>query len=256
MKFLATLTKHAPKLLTIGAIAGTITTGVLSFKAGVKSSDDIKQMKEDLARSETREEKRFIVVDGFKHIIPNLVPAGVAGLLSVACSAGSLKISDVHLKNITKVAEAAIGSRSALYDAIKDKYGEPAANKLMAKSSASKIELKPEDRRYIIDTGGDTRCCIDFFNVDFISTRQDVDLALRHLACQCDQENGVTGTDLLHLLGIYDNIGAADCICWHTGHLTKDNEGYPKLPIEVTTIERDGQPCYNIYFIDYALRRY
>lgn len=256
MKFLMKLNKHAPKLLTIGACLGTAVTSVLSFRAGVKSADDIKQMKEDLARCETNEQRRTVVVNGTKVILTKSAPSIASAVATMALSTGALSASNTQLSNMTKVAEASIGRTASLYGAVKDKYGEQAANKLMAKSSVSKVKLEPEDKRYIIDAGGDTRCCIDFFNVDFISTRQDVDLALRHLACQCDQENGVTATDLLHLLGIYNNIGAADCICWHTGHLTRDNQGYPKLPIEVTTIERDGQPCYNIYFIDYTLRRY
>lgn len=256
MKFLKTLSRHAPKLLTIAACAGTVTTGVFAFKAGVNSSDIIKQTKEDLANCNSSEERRKILIDGGKQVALKLIPTGISTALTIACGAGALSASGIQLKNMTKIAEAGMARAGSLYNVLKEEYGEPKANKLMAKASSKKLELEPTAERYIVDAGGDIRCCVEFFNADFISTQQDVDLALRHLACQCDQENGVTGTDLLHLLGYFENVGAADCICWHPAHLTKDINGYPKLPIETTTIMRDGQPCLNIYFLDYSLRRY
>lgn len=241
--------KHSPKILTVTSGICTVATGVLAFKAGTKSSKIIEEMKEDIR--DCPEDKRGIILDGAKRMAPHIIPPIITCIAGVACAGKAQSINAKRLLDISSVAAMSAAQLGDLNKELKEEDKMKLANKAVEK----RLNMTPETQHYILDAGGDVYCSIPYLNVDFVSDYETVNQAIENLAFKCANRGGVTGTDLLELLGIYDYVGPSDIFYWSSADL--DNcTGCPKLPIETTTVMRYDKPCLAIYFRDYNVKKY
>ncbi|MBP5598430.1 MAG: hypothetical protein J6Y02_23890 [Pseudobutyrivibrio sp.] len=249
MTFGKLLVKHSPKILTVASGVCTVATGVLSFRSGVKSSKIIEDMRKDIQVHP--ENKKKIILDGTKKMAPHVIPPIITCVTGIACAGKAQSINTKRLLDISSVAAMSVAQLGDLNRELKEEDKIKLANKAVEK----RLNMTPETQHYILDAGGDVYCSIPYLNVDFVSDYETVNQAIENLAFKCANSGGVTGTDLLELLGIYDYVGPSDIFYWTTANLDSSS-GIPVLPIETTTVMRYNKPCLAIYFRDYNVKKY
>lgn len=256
MKIGRLVVRHGPKILTVSSGVLTIATAVLSFKAGAKTSEIMEDTKEQLNNCEP-EDRKEIILSGVKQAAPHIILPAMTCMASIACAG---KAQSINTKRILDLTQIAAFSTSQLND-ISSVLKEEDKLKLRDKAVTKHLNEKPINDHYILDAGGDVYCSIPYLNVDFMSTYEDVGVALKNLSYKCDNEGGVTATDLLIALGYYEPIGIADHIYWTPSDLCMmvdkfDDLAYPMLPIRTTTVIRYDVPCLAIIFDHFNVKKY
>ncbi len=260
---------NAPIILTISAITGTVLTGIFSFRAGYKVKKVIdKKVKE--VPNPTKEEKREIAKEVILESAPSVLASALTIGGTVACNVVNYKnnklqndILKSQLAQMTTIASIGASQFKSIKDEIKEELGEKKYNKIRDNAITKKFKEEPEGQhRYILDTGGNVYCCVQFFGIDFTATYDKVNNAIENFAYKIDQEAMCTATEFLDLLHLdFDYIPAADIVFWTQNDLAfvEDNFGrrHPTIPsITTTTILREDRPCLAIVFNDWHVKEF
>lgn len=174
--------KNAPALLTTFCVGSIFTTGVLSFKAGVKSADDLRDNKEayDRAkRNDDKEKQRTIIFERAKIIGKNSWPAAVSGATGIASAVASNYISNKRITLLSAglaVAERAIKENE---EAIERAFGEDGNEKVRKAKAEKRYEDQPvnmtgEQIDAHFDSNHTYPCRISFDGTQFFSNAGDV----------------------------------------------------------------------------------
>ena len=265
----AVLKDNAPIILTISAITGTILTGIFSFRAGYKVKKVIDKKVEEIPNP-TKEEKREIAKEIILESAPSILASALTIGGTVACNVVNYKnnkqqndILKSQLAQMTTIASIGASQIKSIKDEIKEELGEQKYNKIRDRALTKRLNEEPEGQnRYILDTGGNVYCCVEFFGAgaEFTATYDKVNNAIENFAYKIDQESMCTATEFLDLLHI-DYIPAADLIFWTQNDLVfvEDNLGrrHPTIPaITTTTTLREDRPCLAIVFNDWHVKEF
>ena len=253
---------HSSQLLTAGITSGVVLTGVLSFKAGTKAGVILKEKKADWSDTDPndKETKREIVVETVKELAPVIIPAVIAGGLTIF---GVWKSYSIHMSKIatlTSIAGITTKQIKDINDELQETCGEKKARQIRDKAMQRRYSYEHpndgEECKYLIDCGGDVMCCDIYGDVYFMSDHETVRQAIERLGYQCADEGSVCLNDLYLKLGIPPK-NWADAVTWTYRDLKYETNNFgvpiPRLPIETTTVLGfNDRPCLGIrYDISY-----
>lgn len=187
------VSENASTLLTAAGVVGTVGTGVLAFRAGLKYQQIIRNEEDDQLGSLPMEEQgeveresvQLTKTEKFVATWMEFVPPVVAGTATIGCIIFSHRMSSAKIAGLA----AAYGLTQKQFDEYKDKVEEklkgpkkdrPNSDELNAELAQDRANrVGPEASRAIVITGGDDQLCFDQPSGRYFkSTKQKIDRAV------------------------------------------------------------------------------
>lgn len=241
-KILSVASEHSPAILTGLTCAGVVVTAVVAVKAGPKIRDIIDGHKEsmnnlnedleneEVTEEEFKEEKKEIIADTAKKIVPATLPIIIFLGLTILCAVLSNKESARRIAAATAAYEIASMSlkneREAIKEIVPKKYDE--IRETAVKKGIQRQEMDPS---LAYSTGnGDILCKDIYTGVQFRSSHNEIAKAIIDLSKMCLSEDWVRLSDLYDLLGIKESLPFASDIGWSSSNLIEGS-----LPIMIVT---------------------
>jgi len=214
---------NSPAILAGGAVVGVVGTAYLTGRASFKAAH---QLAETSPAPETLKEKT-------RHVWRHYIPAGICGVVTIACVVGSTKIG--HRKFLA--AAAAYSVTEQAYSQYKEKVVEQlgenkerAIRDEIAKDNVLKNPPKPG----LVVSGKGVVCCEEYTMRYFESDMESLRHAENQLNAKLLRHDVANLDDFYYLVGLSPTQYSAD-IGWMSSRLME-------LAFRSVLME-DGRPC-------------
>lgn len=243
--------KCTPSVLVGLTVTGIVVTGVMSYRAGLKAKDILKEKKkkkEELKKKpeSTKEEKIDLVKETVKEMCPIVAPPVIIGGVAIACALSGQKM---NAKRIAVLSAAYSVTKDALESQegkIVEMLGGGQAKKIKDGVAKDKIKKVKTSDVKAQKTGHGTQLCKDLkFGTLFYSSINAVQGAINNISADCIDERWVTLDDFYDKLNV-EHIGVGSDMGWCSGDLCKG-----RLPITVTPILNEDQEI--VLCLDYDI---
>ena len=199
--------KHQKEILLGITLAGTVTTAVLSFKAGLKAEGIIAEHKENFEAipEDDKEARKKEVVSAVKDIAPIVLPPIVSGVLTLGTAFGGYSVSS---KEIAALSAAYTFSKDT-FNEYKDKaaelLGDQKAEEIKDEVNAGKLKTNPPSKNEVIVTGrGKTLCYDDYSGRYFISDAETIKKAVNEINRRLMDEYYISLNEFYGEIGLKD----------------------------------------------------
>jgi hypothetical protein len=262
-KVLTFTDKNSPAILTGLAIAGVVATAISAYKAGPKIEAIMAEhkMKMDLLKErskirasadeeseETKSERKEIIADTAKKVIPAVAPMVIFGGLTSACIISANTVSSRRIAALSAAYEIASRGLSDYKEKVEEIVPKKAdeIKDAVIKKRVQEEPVPPED--HIYSTGhGDILCKDIYLKTYFRSSHDEIQKAINKVSQMVRDENWVTVADLYYELGVRHIPPIANDIGWHVDDCIEGN-----LPITTTTCWND-EGTVPVIGIDYEV---
>lgn len=248
------MSRKSPSILAGTAIAGTITSAYMWYKAGPKVEKIKKNYESDkrlIAKGDIQAEKdlhRQYTADIAMAVAPATIMTGA----TIGCVIGSKAIDAKRIAVLSAAYSVSESTARNLENKMEELLGEKKARQI--KDAIVKDKLRsdnngnaPTDSSKIIMTGKGDVLCKDLYSGRFLrSNAQMIESAVAKLSYDMLSEMYVSVNDFYDEIGL-ERVPMGNDLGW-----TVDDTDHGKLPITLTaTLTEDKQPCL---CIDYELR--
>lgn len=240
--------KNAPAILTGLAVGGVVATAITAFRAGPKVTRIMKEHAEEMDRidkildeDEYKKEKKVVVSETAKELIPAVLPPIIFGGLTIASVIVSHNLSEGRAaKKIATLSAAYETARLSLKDLEKSvtEVVPKKAEEIKQHVITEKIKEREatEEDKFMYSNKGKMLCKDVYTNFEFYATKPDIELAAMELSKEIAgsfDNDGRSVADLYSKLGvIYSEIPEfAKEVGWRAEDLW-DNDN---LPITIAT---------------------
>lgn len=244
--------KNAPAILTGMAVVGLVSTVVAAYKAAPRAKEILDKAKEDLNKiePEKKEEKRKVVGEAVKEIVPVVAPTVISGVTTAACIVGSNNVSSKRIKLLSAGYSLAQSSLKDLNEKMRETLGDKKVQQVKEAVAKDKIkgEKTPDEKTVLVTGDGDVLCKDLQSGRYFRSNADKVRQAILELSSDCQQDMYVSLNDFYALLHI-PAIPLGNDLGWNVDDLIKG-----QLPITLTAVLNDENvPCLGLDY-DVTLR--
>lgn len=244
---------NSPQLLLAAELCGLAATVVATYTAAPECERIIKDAKKKMREipKEHKEERRAVVKDAAKEIIPKVLPIVIAAGATSACIIGSYKATSKKIALLTTAYQLSERALDATNKKMVDILGEKKAKEVKDAIVKDRFDKNPPNEGTpIIATGNGTCKCQDCFSGRVFETSPEkVNQAVLELSHQCIAEDYVSINDLYYLLGLKDIPAGGDF-----GWSSSDLDGRGRLPIAFTSILGPNNEPYLCIDYDVHLR--
>lgn len=212
-KIVGAVKKRGSLILSVFAIGGVVVTAVMAARGGLEAERILAErdqlyLEEDEPEPDPEEEKTFVPAsfkEAFDLTWKCYAPAGVSGVLTIACIIGSQYISAKQIAALTASVSFLMASRNQLEDAIREKYGEGALQELRQKMKLRKPE-KEIIKCIAEETGKGNLLCFDGYSGRWFRSNEDaVVKAIKTFSDMVKAGGYVSWNDLFKLYGIEES---------------------------------------------------
>lgn len=220
--------KNSPAILTGVTVGSIFGVGILSFKAGVKSADTIKENKERYKKAKRRGDKskqREIIFSTAAEVGKNSIPTFVVGATGTASAIASNYISNKRIALLSAGLVAAERVIKENEEAVEQVFGESGAEKVRAEKARKRYEedptpYTPDQLDQYFNEYQKYPCKIGYDNTNFFSNAVEIKQAILVVKDRLlSGEEFVSLNDFKEELGLPqtragDNVGwnQMDCI--------------------------------------------
>jgi hypothetical protein len=248
--------KHQREIMLGGAIAGSVVTAVLSWKAGIKADEILKEQKEKIAGNEedmTKEGadeaqiadmKREVTIETAKKLAPVVAPPALAltsTIIAIVCGYNAASAQIATLSALYNMSEKALSEQ---LEKTKELIGPKKAQQITDEIAADHVKNNPpEKQEVIINTGRGTTLCYDKSSGRyFYSSPEDIRKSCNTINKRMMDEYFISLNELYDELGLPD-IGLGEDIGFNieTGLIDIDH-------LFSATLHKDDTP---ILVLDY-----
>lgn len=163
--------EHQREIMLGGAIAGTVITAVLSWKAGIKADKIISEQKakiealendyEDEEIGMTEEEfkthKKDLTIESIKKLAPVVAPPALACTGTIISVIGGYKVASKQIAVLSSLYTMSEKALAEYQDKAKELIGPKKAQEIKDEVAADKVKNNPPKSETVINTGkGDT----------------------------------------------------------------------------------------------------
>lgn len=152
-------TKHSPKILMGGGIAGMITTTVLAVKATPKALALIEE--EKLRKYKESEDDSITKIEVVKVAWKPYIPAVVTGAASIMCLVGSTSVSARRTAALAAAYQISETALAEYREKVVETIGEKKEQLVRDKVAKDKIEKNPVSKSEVIVTNDGVTLCFD-----------------------------------------------------------------------------------------------
>lgn len=208
--------EHQREIMLGAAIAGTVVTAVLSWKAGIKASkvveeqrqkmDDLKDRydaDEEMTDEEFAEEKKDITIETIKRMAPVVglpVLAGTTTIIAVVCGYKAASTQIATLSTLYSLSDKALSDQ---IDKTKELFGDKKAREVKDAINTDKVLKNPPGKNEVIVTGrGETLCYDDYSGRYFKSDAESIRKAVNDINAQLRDDYFVSLNEFYNLLGL------------------------------------------------------
>jgi hypothetical protein len=233
---------HSPQLLTALGVVGTITTAILSARAGYRAAVILAE--EERERPDEPMEAREI----FEATWTQFVPAVATGSVTIASIFGAQIIGGRRTAAIAAayaLSEKAIGEYK---DKVIEKFGESKERAVRDEIAQDHVRLAPVGKNEIVVTGGGDVLCYEMYTGRyFYSSAEHIRRVENEINHQVINSYYASLSDLYDKLGLHRTQFSEE-VGWNVDHL---------LEIQFsTTLSDDDRPCLAINFKTSPVRYY
>ena len=174
--------KNSQTIMAVAAVGGLIGTVVLAFKAAPKVNEitdkaknriDLINDAEELDDEEKKEERKTVIVDTAKKLVPVLAPVAGCTLATAGLMIGSTAISVKKINSLTSIAMMSETAYKELFNKTKEIVGEEKAKEIQEKADAEVMNTTPVDKP-LKARGGDYLCYDAMCGRYFYSDRETI----------------------------------------------------------------------------------
>lgn len=232
------LVDNSPTVLTSIAVAGTITTAVLTGKAVLKA--DRLQTQELIARPTPREY--------FELTWKLYIPPIAAGALTIGCIVGANHIGHRRAAAVAAAYTLSEKAWSEYRDKVVQTLGEKKESAVRDALAQDRVDRNPVSSREVIIAGGGDVLFLDSFTGRYF--KSDMETVKK---AQNDTNYTILNDMYASLSDFYNNLGIpptsySDEVGWASNKL---------LELEFSTaLSEDGRPCITITFAVLPVRDY
>jgi hypothetical protein len=205
-------------ILAVISVGGVFATGIFAAKGGLEAEKILAErdqlyLEENSDQEEVDEngepvEQTFVPAsfrEKFGLTWRCYVPAGISGVITIACIIGNQYISTKQIAALTASVGFLMANRNQLEDAIREKYGEDALQELK-----QKIKLRKPEKEIIKciaeETGKGNLLCFDGYSGRWFRSNEDaVVQAIKAFSDMVKAGGYVSWNDLFRLYGIEES---------------------------------------------------
>lgn len=239
--------KNSASILTGLALTGLVATIALVYKKAPKTKRVLERSRRKIEnldpKKETyKEEKREIVAETAKKLVPEVAPVVMMAAVTGACIFGSNKVSSKKIAVLSAGYNLARSNLSDLNEEMRKLLGDKKATEVKDEVVKKRFEKKekkiPEEIMIPKSNDGLVPCWDTHSGRPFRSNREKIGQAINQLSSECQQDMYVSLNDFYDLIGLR-MIPMGDELGWNVDDLIKG-----QLPITMTSIlSEDGIPC-------------
>lgn len=226
-------------ILTGIGVAGTVTTAVLSGRAGLRAGRILEQHENRLVLEEDPDND-WTVKEQLWHIGPLFIPAAGTCLLAVTATIFANRLSAKETAAMAAMYSMSDKTFQEYKEKVQEKLGQNKETALRDEIAQKRVDDNPPDNRTVIITGtGDVLCYDVLTDRYFTSTVETIKRAENEINAE------LLNHDMVSLSRFYEEIGLnvtpySDSVGWSL-------ENRCELDI-TTTMSKDQQPCIAVDF--------
>lgn len=243
--------RNRPTILAGIAIVGVWVTAYMSYKAGIKAKDIVKDAKDDFKEAEDRNEKMSVAKNTVKKMAPVVLPSIVSGGVTTACMVLS---HQEHAKRLATVS-AAYAVTDAAYREFKNKLEEvdkakaQRTRELISKDKVDNLDIPDDDTLIEKTKGGNVLCYDEYTDKLFYSSSEAISQAALAISYRIQSEMWISLNEFRYELGLKP-CKMGDDLGWNVDNIDKG-----RIPIYYTAIlTDDNRPCLALHY-DVELRK-
>lgn len=160
---------HQREILLGSAMAGTVITAVLSWKAGIKADKILKEQhekmeeieEEDISDEEFAEKKKELTIDTVKKMTPIVAPPVIAGAGTIISVIGGYKAASTQIATLSALYSMSEKALADYQDKAKEIIGQKKSQQITDEVKADKVKNNPPKDKTVVNTGRGTTLCLD-----------------------------------------------------------------------------------------------
>lgn len=238
--------RNSPTILAGLGVAGLVSTGYMSYKAGSKAHDIMVKYHEDkgLIKPDDKDAKKAILKETVKDLTPILLPPIIMGAFSATCIIFSNRISTKRVAVLSAAYSIADSRLKDYQQKMLENLGEARAQKVREAIAKDDLSKDPVPNPTQIVVGDGTVLCKDYYTKRYFqSTPEKIGAAINSLTADVLCEMYVSLNDFFEKIGL-EQIPMGDDLGWNA-----DDALGGKLPIYYTAcLTSDNRPCLVIEY--------
>ena len=244
--------EHQREIMLGGAIAGTVVTAVMSFKAGLKADKILEEQRAKMDAIEigkpdkngveikTDEElaiaKKDITIETVKRMAPIVAPPALAATGTIISVVAGYKVASAQIATLSALYSMVEKGRTEYQDKLTELLGEKKATAVTDAVNQDKVNENPPKHDTIISTGrGSVLCYDDYSGRYFYSDPESIRKVVNDINLELNDVMFVSLNEFYDGLGL-ENIKLGDDL----GFAIED--GHLKVSWSAT-LTKDNVPC-------------
>ncbi len=205
--------EHQREIMLGGAIAGTVVTAVLSWKAGIKADKVLSEQKKKMEDLETdtdlydeeqlKEEKKQVTIETVKKMAPIVAPPVIAATGTIVAVCAGYKSASKQIATLSALYSMSEKALADQLEKTKEIAGPKKAQEIADALTEKKVKDTPIDKNTIINTGkGTTLCLDDMSGRYFYSSAEEIKKACNTINKRMMDEYYISLNELYDELGL------------------------------------------------------
>lgn len=204
--------EHQREIMLGGAIAGTVVTAVLSWKAGIKADKVLEKQRvkmeglkylEDNDEELYKEEKKKVTVETIKELAPIVAPPALAAAGTIISVVAGYRVASTQIATLSALYSMSEKALADQLEKTKEVVGPKKAQEIADAVTAKKVESNKIDENTIINTGkGTTLCLDDMSGRYFYSSAEEIKKACNTINKRMMDEYYISLNELYDELGL------------------------------------------------------
>ena len=205
--------EHQREIMLGGAIAGTVVTAVLSWKAGIKADkvlseqkqkmDDIQYHADDMTEEEYNKAKKDTTIETVKKIAPIVASPALAAAGTIISVVAGYKVASTQIATLSALYSMSEKALADQLEKTKEIVGPKKAQEIADAITDKKVKETPIDKNTIINTGkGTTLCLDDMSGRYFYSSAEEIKKACNTINRRMMDEYYISLNELYDELGL------------------------------------------------------
>lgn len=206
--------EHQREIMLGGAIAGTVVTAVLSWKAGIKADKVLEKQRvkmeglkyiEESDEELYKEEKKKVTVETVKKLAPIVAPPVIAATGTIVAVCAGYKSASKQIATLSALYSMSEKALADQLEKTKEIVGPKKAQDIADAITDKKVKDNPIDKNTIINTGkGTTLCLDDMSGRYFYSSAEEIKKACNTINKRMMDEYYISLNELYDELGLPD----------------------------------------------------
>lgn len=204
--------EHQREIMLGGAIAGTVVTAVLSWKAGIKADKVLEKQRvkmeglkyiEESDEELYKEEKKKVTVETIKQLAPIVAPPALAAAGTIISVVAGYKVASTQIATLSALYSMSEKALADQLEKTKEIVGPKKAQEIADAITDKKVKETPIDKNTIINTGkGTTLCLDDMSGRYFYSSAEEIKKACNTINKRMMDEYYISLNELYDELGL------------------------------------------------------